>query len=103
MAGQTRAEYLETQIQHLPSSISHLESTIAHLENRGVEIYNNRTPCVFEETKHTRQRRQNEAHPPEIYKKSGEEFLTELKETLKNRKIELKNSETELAKLQSKS
>jgi len=72
---QTRAKYLKEQIQRL-------QSVITHLENAGVEIYNNRSPCIFEETTETTMRRQHEKHPPEIFHKTGEDFLVEFKETL---------------------
>jgi hypothetical protein len=89
MPGQTRAEYLRSQI-------SRLEGAIAHLENAGTEIYNNRPPCVFEETQETRDRRQKENHSPEIYKKRGEDFLAEFKEKLADYQSELAELEGKL-------
>ena len=82
MAGHTRADYLMAEI-------CRLEGAIAHLENSGVEIYNNRPPCVFEETRETRTRRQHENHPPEIYEKRGEDFLAEFKKKLAKYESEL--------------
>lgn len=100
MSGETTIEYLKREIQSLQGVIEHLKSVIAHLEAQGVEIYNSRTPCVFEDTEETRQRRKKEAHPPEIYQKSGEEILEELRETLKQRNNELQNCNAKLVKLE---
>ena len=79
---QARAKYLEQQI-------ARLEGAIAHLENAGAEIFDNAPPCVFPETEYTRARRQNEGHPPEIYEKSGEDFLAEFRQTLNRYQSEL--------------
>jgi prefoldin subunit 5 len=84
MANSRRAEYLQGEIQRL-------QGVIAHLENAGTKIYNNASPHVFEETSHTRARRQAENHPPEIFQKSGEDFLTEFRQTLEEYQRELAN------------
>jgi hypothetical protein len=82
MANSIRAEYLQSEIQRL-------QGAIAHLENAGTEIYNNAPPHAFEETSYTRARRQAENHPPEIYQKSGEDFLAEFRRTLEEYQSEL--------------
>lgn len=82
MPGENRAEYLKGEI-------SRLEGAIAHLENAGAEIYNNAPPHAFEETTYTRARRQAENHPPEIFDKSGEDFLAEFRQKLENYESEL--------------
>jgi ribosomal protein L29 len=89
---------LKRQIYNLECALPYMESVIAHLEKgQGVEIYNNRPPCVFEA--HERQeRRQRENYPPEIYLKSGEETLAELKVNLENRKKEIADLRAKLAK-----
>lgn len=97
-----RAEYLKVEIQQLRNAIVCQKSTIAHLENQGVHNYDNRTPCVFEETEETRRRRQHEAHPPEIYEKSGSDFLVELRIKLQETQDKLAEFETELSELERK-
>lgn len=97
-----RAEYLKIEIQQLRSAIVCQKSTIAHLENQGVQNYDNRTPCVFEDTQETRLRRQHEAHPPEIYERSGNEILEDLREKLTETESKLVNFEAELKKLEHK-
>jgi hypothetical protein len=80
MPNSIRAEYLQGEIQRL-------KGVIAHLENAGTEIYNNAPPHAFEQTSYTRARRQN--HPPEIFQKSGEDFLVEFRQTLAQYQSEL--------------
>lgn len=82
MANLTRVKYLQNEIQRL-------RGVIAHLENAGTEIYNNAPPHAFSETCYTRARRQVENHSPKIFQKSGEDFLAEFRQTLKEYQSEL--------------
>lgn len=93
-------EQVKIEIYELECAIPYLQSVIAHLEGQGVEIYNNRTPCVFEATEQRQQRRQHEAHSPEIYEKSGEEILGDLKETLQKRQSKIADLINELATIE---
>ena len=78
----------ETRIEYLVSEIQRLQGAIAHLENAGAEIFNNAPPSVFT-NEEAQRRRQIEGHPPEIYEKSGEEILDNLRQALENREDEL--------------
>lgn len=86
MSSHRRAEYLKQEIQRL-------QGLIAHLENAGVEIFNNAPPSIFKNNEEKEIRRTVEKHPPEIYEKSGENFLEDLRQ-------KLSEYEDELAELQ---
>jgi len=78
----------QERTEYLKSEISRLEGAIANLAAVGVENFNNAPPSVIENPEKEK-RRQAEGYSGKIYKKSGEDFLAELRQTLKNRKSEL--------------
>ena len=83
MADHARADYLMAEI-------CRLEGAIANLEAAGLENFNNARPSVIK-NEEKQKRRQAEGYSSEIYQKSGEEVLAELRQVLTQRKSELQN------------
>jgi|GEM_PF-1399731 hypothetical protein len=77
------------RIDFLQEEIPRVEAVVANLENGGVERFDNQPPHedFYEGKSYTAE--ELKKIPPEIYQKSGSDFLRELREKLASYKTEL--------------